>query len=90
MAEPVNPNPWVAFLTWFEKFLKDNWSGIAVLFYGYEEKKIDAAKQVQKTATLMEKLATDENTIRKVDSLKSDDDIIREQLGLGPDGKPKP
>jgi hypothetical protein len=80
-------NPWLAFLEWLEKFLKENWSGLAVLLYDYEEKKIDAAKQEQITAQLNEKLATDENTIRKAASVKSDDDIIREQLGLGP--KPK-
>lgn len=82
MSDPTSLNPWLAFLEWLEKVIKENWSGLAVLLYGYEEKKIDAAKQVQKTAELKEKLAVDETNIRKADSLKSDDDIISEQLEL--------
>lgn len=74
-------NPWLAFLDWLEKLIKDNWSGLAVLLYSYEEKKIDAAKQEQKTAQLKEKLAEDENVIRKDAAGKSDDDIINEELG---------
>ena len=77
----MNTNPWLAFLDWLEKIIKENWSGLAVILYGYEEKKIDAAKQEQKTAELKEKLATDENTIRKNDSDRSDDSVIGEELG---------
>jgi hypothetical protein len=80
-------NPWLVFLDWLEKIIKENWSGFAALLYGYEEKKIDAAKQEQKTAELKEKLAEDENTIRKNASGKSSDDIIRESLGIST--KPK-
>jgi hypothetical protein len=82
MADPIKIDPWwVTFLTWLEKTIKENWSGLAVIIYGYEEKKIDAAKQEQKTAELKEKLAEDEIKIRKDASTKSDDDIIKEQLG---------
>lgn len=77
----MDKSPWLAFLEWIEKLIKDNWSGLAVLLYGYEEKKIDAAKQVQKTAELKEKLAEDENQIRKDAALESDDDIINSSLG---------
>ncbi len=84
MPDPISSQPWwVAFLAWVEKVIKENWSGIAVLIYGYEEKKIDAAKQEQKTAELKEKLAEDESKIRRDASTKSDDDIINEQLGVG-------
>ena len=71
---------WVVLLAAIEKFIKDNWSGLAVILYGYEKQKVDAAKQNQQTAELKEKLIEDENKILKVDSGKSDDDIIREQL----------
>jgi hypothetical protein len=82
MPDPISSQPWwVVFLAWVEKTIKENWSGIAVLIYGYEEKKIDTAKQEQKTAELKEKLAEDESNIRRDASTKSDDDIIREQLG---------
>lgn len=78
MSDPTNS--WLNFLTWLENLIKDNWSGLAVLLYDYEEKKIDAAKQMQKTAELNEKLAVDETTIRKADALLSDDDIIANEL----------
>jgi hypothetical protein len=74
-------NPWVAFFEWLEKFLKDNWSGLAVMLYGYEEKKVDAAKQEQKTALLKESLAENETNIRKEFADKSDDAIIESELG---------
>jgi hypothetical protein len=90
MADPIPPvSPWIAILQWIEKTIKDNWSGLAVILYGYEEKKIDAAKQQQKTAQLQEKLAEDENTIRKDASSKSDLDIISDELGTDSNGKPK-
>lgn len=82
MADPIKIDPWwVTFLAWLEKTIKENWSGLAMIIYGYEEKKIDAAKQEQKTAELKEKLAEDEINTRKASSDKSDDDIIKEQLG---------
>jgi hypothetical protein len=87
MADPISQSPWLAFLDWLEKVIKENWSGLAVLLYGYEEKKIDAAKQEQKTAELKEKLAEDENAIREAVSCKSDDDIISDSIGIN---KPKP
>jgi phosphoglucomutase len=83
MADPT-VSWWIVFLTWLKNFIKKNWSGLAVMFYDYEEKKIDAAKQEQKTAELKEKLAQDETNIRKTDSLKSDDDIIKDELGSKP------
>jgi hypothetical protein len=62
MTDPINNNPWwISVLTWVETVIKDNWSGLAMILYGYEEKKIDAAKQEEKTAELKEKLAEDEN-----------------------------
>lgn len=82
MADPTSPTPWwQAFLDELEKFIKDNWSGLAVLLYDYEEQKIDAAKQNQKTAELKEKLAEDETKIREAAADKSDDAVISEQLG---------
>jgi hypothetical protein len=84
MSDPINPqNWWVAFLEWLEKVIKENWSGLAVLFYSYEEKKIDSAKQEEKTAELKEKMAENENAIREDAASKSDDDIIAEQLSYG-------
>ena len=74
-------NPWLAFLEWLDKLIKDNWSGLAVMLYGYEEKKIDAAKQEQKTAALKENLAEDEIAIRKASSDESPIDIINDELG---------
>lgn len=86
MADPIIPQPWwIVLLEWIEKTIVQNWSGLAVLLYGYEEKKIDAAKQEEKTAELKEKLAEDEIAIRKAASVKSDDDVISEQLGAKSD-----
>lgn len=82
MADPTELKPWyIQLADWLEQFIKDNWSGLAVILYDYEEKKVDTAKQAQLNAELKEKLATDENEIRKADALKSADDIIREELG---------
>lgn len=80
MADPTDFKPWwVSLLDWVEKFIKDNWSGLAVLLYDYEEQKVDAAKQELETAQLKEKLATDENEIRKSYAGKSATDIIDEE-----------
>jgi cell division protein FtsB len=75
------PSPWwVPVLAALEKFIKDNWSGLAVILYSYEEQKVDHAKQEEKTAELKEKLAENESEIRKANSGKSALDIIDEQL----------
>jgi hypothetical protein len=86
MADPTPQLPdlkpwWVTLLDWVEKFIKDNWSGLAVMLYDYEEKKVDTAKQELQTAQLKEKLATDENEIRKNAGNESATDIINEELG---------
>jgi hypothetical protein len=81
------PTPWwVPVLAALEKFIKDNWSGLAVILYNYEEQKVDSARQVEKTAELKEKLAENEIEIRKANAGKSALDLIDEQLGDGKSG----
>lgn len=90
MGDPTSsgqsqPPWWVNALQWIEDFIKRNWSGLAVLLYDYEQKKLDAAQQQTKDAELKEKLAEDENAIRKDAASKSSADIIRESLSSKPD-----
>jgi hypothetical protein len=73
------PDPWwVTLINLIKKFIEDNWSGLAMILWGYEEKKIEGAKQAQKTAELDKALAEDEVKIRRIYSGKSDTDILKE------------
>lgn len=85
MADPINPPWWTKILAALEKVIKDNWSGLAMILYNYEENKVGAAKQKQKTAELKEKLVENENEVLKANAGKSDLDIISESLGAGND-----
>lgn len=58
--------------------LKDNWSGIAAFFLQYEERKIDSAKQAQKTAELQLEEAQNEAAIRKKYDGLDDNTVISE------------
>lgn len=88
MADPINPPWWTGILAALEIFIKDNWSGLAMILYGYEENKVGAAKQKQKTAELKEKLAENENEVLKANAGKSDLDVITESISSR-DDKPE-
>lgn len=69
--------PWyINILEWIEQAVKNNWPALGLLLWGVEEKRVDSAKQAEKTAELKEKLVENENEILKDNAGLSDDDII--------------
>lgn len=74
--------PLVQVLEWLEQFLRNNWSGLAVLLWGYEERKVDAAKQAQADAVLKQKEAENESAVLKKYDGMSDADVLH-KFGKG-------
>jgi hypothetical protein len=72
-----------------QKFIEDNWSGLAVLLWNYEEQKIDTVEQQQKTEQLKATLVQNENDTLKEFASKPDDDVIDTIVGTVP-GPNKP
>jgi hypothetical protein len=77
-SDPVPQSPWIVFLTWLERVVKENWSGLAMILWGYEEKKVEGAKQETETAKLNEALVENENQVLKEFAGKSDSDILHQ------------
>lgn len=91
MSDVTPPTkPWyIALLEWLAQTVKDNWSGLAVLLWTHEEKKVEGAKQDLKTAQLQQTEAQNENKILKEYAGKSDADIL-DEFGKGPSDPNKP
>lgn len=64
------------FLQAFAAFFKQFWPGLAVMFFNYEESKIDRAVKEKEAAELAAKNLQDEKTIRDSYRDKSDSDVV--------------
>lgn len=63
--------------------LRQYWPGLAVMFFDYEEDKVDHAQKEQEAAQLTVQNLKDEKTIEAQYSGKSDSDIIGSIAGGG-------